>query len=277
MQTAAPLYSQDTSGELKGQVGKVDFFGVKLFGCIHNKSYANFINLTDPAAHNCCSISFSWHSSNKRHRCFLPTIELAGFWVLQSCRGCMSSVSSVPQSRLLLQVERCPASRPNNWWWRFQHHKLFARYTTSPECRGWCLTWPSVNLRIATDFKTSCCFCCKHGLTKLKSSYLPQQRKSFGFRNDRTFQNDFYFKHQVQICISSQKKEEVPPPGGRTLRPRHGLTTSYIEDTSEEDYDEDEEEEEARPKPIASRYLRGPPIGPRPPTKQVWHHHPPDQ
>lgn len=45
---------------------------------------------------------------------------------------------------------------------------------------------------------------------------------------------------------------------------------SYKEDTSEEeDEDEDEDEEEARPRPIAACYLRGPPIGPRAPSKQV--------
>lgn len=81
----------------------------------------------------------------------------------------------------------------------------------------------------------------------------------------------FYFKHQqVQLCISSQKKEEVLPPEGRKLRPRRGPVAAYIEDTSEEgDYENEEKKEEARSKPIAACYLRGPPISPRPPNKQV--------
>ena len=44
---------------------------------------------------------------------------------------------------------------------------------------------------------------------------------------------------------------------------------TYEENDSwyEDEDEEEEEEEETRPKPIDERYLRGPPIGPRP--KQV--------
>lgn len=55
-----------------------------------------------------------------------------------------------------------------------------------------------------------------------------------------------------------QREDEVLPSGGRSLRPRAGIT--YKDPTSEE---EEESEEEARPLPVPACYLRGPPIGPR--------------
>lgn len=70
----------------------------------------------------------------------------------------------------------------------------------------------------------------------------------------------------LKNSVSSQKKEEVQPAGGRSLRPRRGTPVTYAEDTSEE---EEEELRGTRPKPIPACYLRGPPIGPRPPPKQV--------
>lgn len=45
---------------------------------------------------------------------------------------------------------------------------------------------------------------------------------------------------------------------------------SYENIDSEEE--EEEEEEEERPKPIAARYLRGPPVKPRAQPEQVWGH-----
>lgn len=86
----------------------------------------------------------------------------------------------------------------------------------------------------------------------------------------------YFLTLQIHISlknsVSSQKKEKVQPAGGRLLRPRRGTPVTYEEDTSEEEEDEEEEElRGTRPKPIPACYLRGPPIGPRPPPKQVWH------
>ncbi|XP_068583766.1 serine/threonine-protein kinase VRK2 isoform X2 [Cebidichthys violaceus] len=65
---------------------------------------------------------------------------------------------------------------------------------------------------------------------------------------------------------SQQKEGGVSPAVGRSLRPRPAV--AYGEGDSEEE-EEEEEEEEARPTPIAACYLRGPPVGPRAPPKQV--------
>lgn len=64
-------------------------------------------------------------------------------------------------------------------------------------------------------------------------------------------------------------------PAIRSLRLRNKPAVNYKEDDSEdEDQDEDEDEDEevekgARPRPIPSRYLRGPPIGPGVQHKKV--------
>ncbi|XP_029691207.1 serine/threonine-protein kinase VRK2 isoform X2 [Takifugu rubripes] len=69
----------------------------------------------------------------------------------------------------------------------------------------------------------------------------------------------------------AKRADSALPTSSRSLRPRARIT--YKEHTSEEAEAEEEEEEaeeeeesedEARPQPISARYLRGPPIGPRP-------------
>ncbi|KAI3363581.1 hypothetical protein L3Q82_011592, partial [Scortum barcoo] len=62
---------------------------------------------------------------------------------------------------------------------------------------------------------------------------------------------------------SQQNKDEDPPAVTRSLRPRpEPVNYEEVEE------DEEDEEDEARPRPIPSCYLRGPPISPRAQPKQ---------